>query len=204
MLTWKVLFIIFKGRSVTRNCLRPQSLPLRVCFFKKPLNRSSHRRCSVKKVFLEISQNSQENTCARVSFWITLQASSPSSRHSDVFLKFSLSSKKGVRSNALRDATFDVLLKYYQNIQIRFCKERTTSSMCSAKLKNAKSYHQMRLTDFCTQFHCFQSLIWFLETRHLRIQDKKRMQWCTLQQCCKVHHRRCLRASWMWVCHLFG
>ena len=26
------------------------------------------RRCSVKKVFLKISQNSQENTCARVSF----------------------------------------------------------------------------------------------------------------------------------------
>ena len=28
------------------------------------------RRCSVKKVFLEISQNSQEDTCARVSFLI--------------------------------------------------------------------------------------------------------------------------------------
>ena len=28
------------------------------------------RRCSVEKVFLEISQNSQENTCARVSFLI--------------------------------------------------------------------------------------------------------------------------------------
>ena len=27
-----------------------------------------------KKVFLEISQNSQENTCARVSFLIKLQA----------------------------------------------------------------------------------------------------------------------------------
>ena len=27
-----------------------------------------------KKVFLEISQNSQENTCARVSFSIKLQA----------------------------------------------------------------------------------------------------------------------------------
>ena len=26
------------------------------------------RRCSVEKVFLKISQNSQENTCARVSF----------------------------------------------------------------------------------------------------------------------------------------
>ena len=29
--------------------------------------------CSVKKVFLEISKNSQENTCARVSFLIKLQ-----------------------------------------------------------------------------------------------------------------------------------
>ena len=32
------------------------------------------RRCSVKKVFLDISQNSQENTCARASFLIKLQA----------------------------------------------------------------------------------------------------------------------------------
>ena len=32
------------------------------------------RRFFVKKVFLEISQNSQENTCARVSFLINLQA----------------------------------------------------------------------------------------------------------------------------------
>ena len=31
--------------------------------------------CSVKKVFLEISKNSQENTCARVSFLIKLQVS---------------------------------------------------------------------------------------------------------------------------------
>ena len=31
--------------------------------------------CSVKKVFLEISQNSQENACSRVSFLIKLQAS---------------------------------------------------------------------------------------------------------------------------------
>ena len=35
--------------------------------------RSSHQRCSIKKVFLEISQSSQENTCARVSFLIKLQ-----------------------------------------------------------------------------------------------------------------------------------
>ena len=36
--------------------------------------RSSHPRCYVKKVFLKISQNSHENTCARVSFLIKLQA----------------------------------------------------------------------------------------------------------------------------------
>ena len=33
------------------------------------------QRCSVREVFLEISQNSQENTCARVSFLINLQVS---------------------------------------------------------------------------------------------------------------------------------
>ena len=32
------------------------------------------RRCSVKKVFLENSQNLQENTCSRVSFLIKLEA----------------------------------------------------------------------------------------------------------------------------------
>ena len=32
------------------------------------------QRCSVKKVFLEIPRNSQENTCARVSFLKKLQA----------------------------------------------------------------------------------------------------------------------------------
>ena len=37
--------------------------------------RSSHRRCSIKKVLLEITQNSQENTCAKVSFLIKFQAS---------------------------------------------------------------------------------------------------------------------------------
>ena len=36
-------------------------------------SRSSRQECSVKKVFLETSQNSQENTCARASFLIKLQ-----------------------------------------------------------------------------------------------------------------------------------
>ena len=34
---------------------------------------AAHRGC-IEKVFLEISQNSQESTCARVSFLIKLQA----------------------------------------------------------------------------------------------------------------------------------
>ena len=32
------------------------------------------RRCSLKKALLEISQNSQENTCAKVSFLMKLRA----------------------------------------------------------------------------------------------------------------------------------
>ena len=42
------------------------------------------QRCSVKKVFLEISQNSQENTFARFSFLIKLQASG-SQNHNHFF-----------------------------------------------------------------------------------------------------------------------
>ena len=37
------------------------------------LTEKSYRRCSLKKVYLKIWQNSQENTCARVSFLIKLQ-----------------------------------------------------------------------------------------------------------------------------------
>ena len=39
------------------------------------ISRSSHRSFFVKKIFLEILQNSQENNCARVSFLLKLQAS---------------------------------------------------------------------------------------------------------------------------------
>ena len=37
-----------------------------VFFFYVQHDSSSHQRCSMKKVFLGISQNSQENTCVRV------------------------------------------------------------------------------------------------------------------------------------------
>ena len=38
------------------------------------LTESVSQRCSVKELFLEISQNLQENTCAKVSFLTKLQA----------------------------------------------------------------------------------------------------------------------------------
>ena len=41
---------------------------------KNKLQEAVVQRCSVKKVFLRNSQNSQENTCARLSLLITLQA----------------------------------------------------------------------------------------------------------------------------------
>ena len=50
---FKVMLVLFKKKQVF--------------YF---IFRSSHRRCSVKKTFLEILQNSQENTYTRVSFWI--------------------------------------------------------------------------------------------------------------------------------------
>ena len=39
-----------------------------------PLTEAVLQGCSVKKVFLEMSQNSQENNCAGVSFLVKLQA----------------------------------------------------------------------------------------------------------------------------------
>ena len=51
--------IIYRIQNVSYQLLEKQS-------FKD--------RCSLKKVFLEITQNSQENNCARVSFLIKLQA----------------------------------------------------------------------------------------------------------------------------------
>ena len=50
------------------SCMRLQQIQNCLIFC-----RSSHQRCPIKKVFLEILQNLQENTCARVSFLLKLQ-----------------------------------------------------------------------------------------------------------------------------------
>ena len=49
------------------------SIVVREIFFTWYYREAVVQRCSVKKVLSKISQNSQENTCARVSFLIKLQ-----------------------------------------------------------------------------------------------------------------------------------
>ena len=72
-------------------------------------------RCSVKKVFSEISQNSQENTCAGVSFLIKLQACS------FIFIKrlwrrcFPGPFAKFLRTPYLQDTSGRLLLRYNSN-----------------------------------------------------------------------------------------
>ena len=65
------LFTLLRYKTFIFNSSPPH--PSRLILTLKGLRkyvipfRSSHQRCSVKKVFLEISQKSQENTCARQS-----------------------------------------------------------------------------------------------------------------------------------------
>ena len=56
------------GQTHPKECNAKDS-----CNVKIPVLEVFAQRCSVKNVFLEISQNSQENTCAGVSFLIKLQ-----------------------------------------------------------------------------------------------------------------------------------
>ena len=64
---------IYIGRKNTKVILQFQSLPrqsfviifLISCCFR--IFRMKHRRCSIKKLFLKITQYLQENTCAGVS-----------------------------------------------------------------------------------------------------------------------------------------
>ena len=55
-------------RMYLKNTLKNTLLLVGDCHITEALV----RRCAVKKVFLEISQNSQEKTCARVCFLMQL------------------------------------------------------------------------------------------------------------------------------------
>ena len=54
--------------DVSQDCVKVLALFVTINLNIAVTFRSSHQRCSIKNVFFEISQNSQENTCARVSF----------------------------------------------------------------------------------------------------------------------------------------
>ena len=56
--------------DLTTNCIESSSFVSEI----KDLLEAAARKCFVTKVFLKISQNSQENTCANVSFLMKLQA----------------------------------------------------------------------------------------------------------------------------------
>ena len=75
---WKKLFL--KTSQYSQESCRTATLLKWDCNTKEAVAQT----CSVKKVFLKISQNSQENTCARVSFLIKLQARL-SSEHCEIF-----------------------------------------------------------------------------------------------------------------------
>ena len=83
MVTWKFKNVIFLQPQSRRDVQGKLALAkintkmrLHNCLCESrgfQIGRSSHRRCSIKKVLLKISQNWQENTCDGVSFLITLQ-----------------------------------------------------------------------------------------------------------------------------------
>ena len=58
------------GESIWDSFLASVNLINQVvfCFSRFPSTEAVTRSCSARKVLLQISQNSQENTCARVSF----------------------------------------------------------------------------------------------------------------------------------------
>ena len=76
-LTESLLMVIdrLKMKQTSHPSLSVSLLLISDTIFSKWVTKEAvAKRYSVKKVFLEISQNSQENTCARVSFLIKLQA----------------------------------------------------------------------------------------------------------------------------------
>ena len=75
-LSLKLLVIFFLRSFFFTDHLKHKTVNKTTCRMPSavPHRWSNHRRCSVKKVFLEFSQNSQKNACARVSFFLKLQA----------------------------------------------------------------------------------------------------------------------------------
>ena len=74
VLVWKI-WILFMNPLNTLKFINSKETFTALLFFNMKDSEAVPWRCSVKKVFLKILQNSQENICARVSFSIKLQDS---------------------------------------------------------------------------------------------------------------------------------
>ena len=79
MLKWNHLLLLLNRKLWDRSCFEKPKIKQKLidtvscCLHKEAVT----QRCSLKTVFLKISQNSQENTCARVSILIKLRRCFP-------------------------------------------------------------------------------------------------------------------------------
>ena len=101
------------------------------CYFFMWNPEAVAQRCSVKNVFLEISQNSQEYTCARVSFLIKLQ---------DWGLCFPVNFAKFLRTPFLKEHLWWLLLWNLWTTLLKMSYTGTT----------VKWHHELCLS-YCTQ-----------------------------------------------------
>ena len=100
------------------------------------------RRCSVKKVLLEISQNSQENTRARVSF---LKKFIRKATVAHVFsCEFCLISKNNFFAEHLRTATSEKMLQFRDFFKFRFKYKANLTSIPSAWMKEWKLINSLK------------------------------------------------------------
>ena len=106
------------------------------------------RRCSVKKVFLKISQNSKENTCHAISFVTQLQASGLQLYQKKLRDKyFPVSFEKFLRTLFLKNTTVgSIRLKTYQDTN---CYKKESYAMDVPKLNKMFSIYFMEKIYFC-------------------------------------------------------
>ena len=102
-----------------------------------------------KKVFLEISQNSQENTCARASFLTKLQVEATSGR---LFLHVHLMATSGRHASGCN--------MFYQGFSMLLLKS------CNKSYNNFQIYHKEVSTHQLGRYHSFLVEI-FVESMNL-------------------------------------
>ena len=106
-ITYSEAFQTFKMEFFVKIVTSKDTIPLLRRF------RSSHRRCSVKKMFLEISQNSHEKTCARASFLIKLQTQAVALLNKRLWHRlFRVNFAKFLRTPFLQNASRRLLLTF--------------------------------------------------------------------------------------------